>query len=258
MPRIHPVPHGSFVDLGSFGSPALGGERRVRAYVPVPPPPGARRPTLFLFDGQNVFGDEGSFSGGWHTDEAVDRLVAGKPAAPIVIAIDHGGEARIDELSPFPHSSRGGGEDALLDVIVNQVLPVVHERFEVQPWYHVIGGSSMGGLAALYAHVRLPDVFPGVLCMSPSLWFGREALFELIERQPIPRFSRVYLDCGGREGKGRMLPLVESMAMHFIAKGWSTGSSGERRVLWRPDKKGAHNEAAWRRRLPKALRFLFG
>jgi hypothetical protein len=30
-------------------------------------------PTLYLFDGQNVFGDEGSFAGGWHTHAAVDR-----------------------------------------------------------------------------------------------------------------------------------------------------------------------------------------
>lgn len=229
----------------------------MRAYVPAPPAPGVRRPTLLLFDGQNVLGDEGSYAGGWHAHEAVDRLVAGRPVAPIVIAVDHGGEARIDELSPFSNGGKGGREDALLDLIASRVLPVVHERFEVQPWYHVVGGSSMGGLAALYAHFRLPEVFPAALCMSPSLWFGRQAIFDFVASRPNPRFSRVYLDCGGREGRGRMLPLVESMAMHLAARGWSTAASGERRVMFRPEKKGAHNEAAWRRRLPKALRFLF-
>lgn len=258
MPRVHPVAPGQIVELGTFGSEALGGTRRVRAYVPTPPPPGLQRPTLLLFDGQNVLGDEGSYSGGWHAHEAVDRLVASRVVAPIIVAIDHGGESRIDELAPFSDGQRGGREDALLEVIASQVLPAVHAQLDVQPWFHAIGGSSMGGLAALYAHFRMPELFPAALCMSPSLWFGRDKLFDFVSRQASPRLSRVYLDCGGREGKGRMLPLVQSMAMHLESRGWTSGKDGALRVMWRPDKKGAHNEAAWRRRLPKALRFLFG
>lgn len=257
MPRVHPVAAGDIVDLGSFGSQALGAARRVRVYVPTSPPPGVRRPTLLLLDGQNVFGDEGSFSGGWFAHQSIDRVVASQLVAPILVAIDNGGVARIDEYSPFSHAERGGRAQVFVDVIATQVLPAVHARFDVQPWFHVIGGSSMGGLASLYAHFRYPEVFPAAMCMSPAIWFGKEALFDFIARQPNPRLSRVYLDCGGREGKGQMLPLVQSMAMHLESRGWST-KSGPLRIMWRPDKKGAHNEAAWRRRLPKALRFLFG
>ncbi len=257
MPRVHPVARGSIIELGTFGSEAIGGARRVRVYVPIDPPPGVQRPTLVLFDGQNAFGDEGSFSGGWHAHDAVDRVVASRLVAPIVVAVDHGGVSRIDELSPFSNGKQGGREDALLDVIASQILPAVHTRFDVQAWFHTIGGSSMGGLAALYAHFRLPEVFPAALCMSPSIWFGKNRLFDFIARQPTPRLSRVYLDCGAREGKGQMLPLVQSMAMHLESRGWST-KHGPLRIMWRPDKKGAHNEAAWRRRLPKALRFVYG
>jgi predicted alpha/beta superfamily hydrolase len=257
MPRVHPVAAGTIVELGSFGSEALGGARRVRVYVPTAPRPGVRRPTLLLLEGQNVFGDEGSFSGGWYADRSVDRVVASRLVAPMIVAIDNGGTARIDEYSPFPHDGRGGRADAFLDVVVNQVLPAVHGRFDIQPWFHVIGGSSMGGLLSLYAHFRQPEVFPAAMCMSPSIWFGKSALFDFVARQPNPRLSRVYLDCGGREGRGQMLPLVQSMAMHLESRGWST-TSGPLRIMWRPDKKGAHNEVAWRRRLPKALRFLFG
>jgi hypothetical protein len=258
MPRVRKITPGSFADLGSFGSEALGGTRRVRVYLPASPPAGMQRPTLVLFDGQNVFGDDGSFSGGWHAHEAVDRLVAQRPVAPIIVAIDHGHEARIDELSPFEMRGKGGRADALLDVVTSQILPAVASRFEVYPHYRVIGGSSMGGLAALYAHARQPDTFHAAMCMSPSVWFGREALFDYVMSRPTPARARVYFDCGGREGRGRMLPLVEALALHYASRGYSMRASGERRVMWRPDKKGSHNEAAWRRRLPKALRFLFG
>ena len=69
-----------------------GRPRRVRIHVP----PGVERgaPLLVLFDGQNVFGDEGSYAGGWHADAAADALPS-TVRRPIVVGIDHGGVDRI-------------------------------------------------------------------------------------------------------------------------------------------------------------------
>ena len=52
--------------LGPFRVPWLPGERRVRVFVPRPLRAGARLPVLYMFDGQNLFDDGPSFSGGWH------------------------------------------------------------------------------------------------------------------------------------------------------------------------------------------------
>jgi predicted alpha/beta superfamily hydrolase len=256
MPRLRKVPAGRFVELGAFGGPGVEGTRRVRAYVPHTPP-GLKRPALYLFDGQNAFGDAGSFAGGWHAHEASDRLASHKPVAPVIVAIDHGHAARIDELSPFAMRGRGGKLDPLLDMIVHQVVPAANARFDLHDGIRAIGGSSMGGLAALYAHVRSPELFPRAICMSPSLWFGKDSLWDYLANRPAPYFARLYLDCGAREGGGRMLALVESFARHFAARGYVEGQKTDRRLMWRPDKRGSHNEKAWRRRLPKALRFAF-
>jgi hypothetical protein len=70
--------------------------------------------------------------------------------------------------------------------------------------------------------------------------------------QPTPPLSRVYLDCGAREGRGSLLPIVAAMAEHLAERGY-----GADQLLWRPDAKGTHSEACWRRRLPKALRFFY-
>ena len=262
VPRLRPVRPGHFLDLGTIHPTDLT-PRRVRAYVPEAAPAGTKRPVLVLFDGQNVFGDHGSFAGGWHAHRAVDRLVAWKPVAPVLVAVDHGGVARIDELTPFPDGRRGGKLDALLTAIVDQLLPRLHGKLDLQygPSGHVIGGSSLGGLAALYSHFKRPEVFGGALCMSPSLWFTRIKVFEFVAAQSNPYRSRVYLDAGQREGGGRMLPLVESMAAHLQRRGWREPASGDAggdlRVLLRPDSRGGHDERAWRRRFPKALRFHF-
>ena len=233
--------------------------RRVRAYMPQATPAGTKRPVLVLFDGQNVFGDQGSFAGGWHAHRAVDRLVARKPVAPVVVAVDHGGVARIDELTPFHEGRRGGKLDALLTAIVDQLLPRVHDRLDLQygPSGHAIGGSSLGGLAALYSHFKRPEVFGGALCMSPSLWFTRRRVKDFVAAQSNPYKSRVYLDAGTREGGGRLLPLVAAMAAHLEGRGWRTDGVGDLRILLRPDSRGGHDERAWRRRFPKALRFHF-
>lgn len=257
MPRARTVPPGTLVELGTFEAPSLA-PRRVRAYVPPPPPSGAWRPALVLFDGQNVLGDEGSYAGGWHAHRAVDRLAAGRALAPAVIAVDHGGAARIDELGPWRDGERGGKLDALLDLVEGQVLPLAAKELRLAHGRgaHTIGGSSMGGLAALYAHLTRPHVFGGALAMSPSIFFARRRMIELVQTAPAPPSrSAIYVDAGALEVRGVLLATCHVLAHRLRARGWR--DSGERRLMLRPDAKGAHSERDWRRRLPRALRFLF-
>jgi predicted alpha/beta superfamily hydrolase len=110
----------------------------------------------------------------------------------------------------------------------------------------------MGGLAALWSHFHGAHAFGGALVLSPSLWLAGQAIFADVAAQPDPPLSRIYLDMGGREDKGRQLPIAAAMAAHLSGRGWDADN-----LLWRPDAKGGHNEASWRRRLPKALRFLY-
>lgn len=254
MPRPKRVPNGFFTDLGVFDTP-LGG-RRVRAYAPHGHVHDRPRPVLWLFDGQNVFGDEGSFAGGWHAHEAIDRFAALKrPVAPVIVAVDHGHEKRIDELTPWRDGNKGGRADDFLGWMVNDLIPVVRQRIvglRDAPASNVIGGSSLGGLAAFYAHFRFPQVFGGALAMSPSFWFSRRKIFEFVAAQPMPWTTRVYIDCGAREGRGMMIKHAREMSEHLAHHGWD----GDK-LMWRPDAKGTHAERHWLRRLPKALRFLF-
>lgn len=249
-----------FVDLAPLQF-ALG-ERRVRAYVP--PRGRARhgcaRPLLVMFDGQNLFGDRESFAGGWHVHEALDRFArARRSPAPIVVAIDNGGTARIDELAPLRDEQHGGGQlPAFVSAIVDELLPRLARQFDVidASSARFIGGSSLGGLAALYAHLVYPHVFGGALAMSPSLWFTRARVAALLHAQPRPAWSRIYLDCGAREGEA-MWPAIEAFARRLRRRRWhDVPSRDDRRLLVRLDSRGKHHEAAWRRRFPRALQFL--
>ncbi len=241
--------------LGPYEIPGFSGKRHVRAYVPVK----ARaelRPLLFMFDGQNVFDDAPSFAGGWHAHAAVERL-AKTVAPPVVLAIDHGHGERIRELSPFemtrgPHAGPGRASE-LLRWITEWLLPHTRRRLDIDadPRRSVVGGSSLGGLAALYAHLEHPEVFGGCLAMSPSIWVAERALVEHARHRTLAPWSRIYLDAGRREQRGILERDTGLLAELLRTK------HGER-VLFRVDAKGTHREADWRRRLPVALRFFFG
>lgn len=239
--------------LGPFAVPGLA-PRRLRLYLPRGWTRGEPRHALVMFDGQNLFDDGPSHAGGWHLDEAVERHAASRRPAPVVVGVDHGGEERIAELSPFPLDDGPGNLDLLLDWIAGTLLPAVAAAVPLHPPPAGIaaGGSSMGGLAALWAHFRRPEVFGGALALSPSLQLAGGAILDALAALPAPPVSRVYLDAGAREGRGSLLPLAAQLAEQLARRGYGPG-----RLLWRPDARGAHNEASWRRRLPKALRFMY-
>ena len=239
--------------LGPFATPGLA-PRRVRLYVPADFDPAVPRFTLFLFDGQNVFDDEPSYVGGWYAHEAAERLARAGKLAPILVGIDHGGPERIRELSPFPVQGVPGDLDLLLDWLLGTLKPALAKRLPLigGPAGSALAGSSMGGLAATYAHFHRPQEVGGALVMSPSYWVGDGAILDWVQEQPRPPFSRVYLDSGMREGRGTLLPLVARMAGHLASRGY-----GDMNLRFRTDPKGLHSEQSWRRRLPAALRFLY-
>ncbi len=197
-----------------------------------------------MFDGQNVFGDQGSYAGGWHTHEAVDRLarVGRGETAPVVVAIENGGVERIREMGS---EVRGFAED-----VATVLLPRLQLDFNLQGAEgRAVTGASLGGLAALFAHLDHPEAFGAGIAMSPSLWFAQRRYFRTLAEMRIPERSRLYIDAGRRE----------SVHMYHDAQELAgiLQRRGHPNLMWRPDAKGGHHERHWRRRLPKALRFAF-
>lgn len=240
------------VDIGPFEIPDLP-SRMARVFAPAGFSKQRYRPLLVMFDGQNIFDDEPSFAGGWHVHELVSALPVRSYFRPAIVGINHGEETRLDGLGPFATPQGGGKTDNLLTWAGEILLPMLKEHLDLigGPLGTVVGGSSMGGLAALYAHFKRPDLFGGALAMSPSLWFGREEVFSFVTSQPTPNPSRIYFDWGAREGRDMIDP-AEAMAAHLKSRGYA-----EKQLMIRRDAKGRHSEADWRRRLPKALRFMF-
>ena len=242
----------------SFRLPQLGGRpRRVWVYLP----PGYARshrryPVLYLQDGQNVFDNATAFAGEWGVDETLNHLAATgqRPAPGIVVAVDNGGEHRLDEYSPWVNAEykKGGEGSQYTDFLAFTLKPYVDAHYRTRPdaAHTAVAGSSMGGLLALYVGLKYPAVFGRVGVFSPAIWFAQDSLLAYERRRPAPLASRFYFVAGPAESE-TMLPLMAAARDALRARGVP---ASHLRLLAPAD--GRHAEWFWRREFGPAYRWL--
>jgi predicted alpha/beta superfamily hydrolase len=248
---------GSLAVLRDVRSPQLHNRRDV--YVYLPPSYGAagdrRYPVLYMHDGQNLFDPALSFSGAWRVDLAM-QTAARLGFEAVVVGVSNMGGSRLDEYAPFFDESVGGGgaADLYVDFLLHTLKPMIDAQFRTRPEPAATGilGSSMGGLVSLYAFFREPHAFGACGVLSPALWFGKRAILPFVEAaEPAP--GRIWLDVGTAEG-ARTVHNVRLLRELLLRKGYVEGES--LRVMIAAG--AAHNEAAWGRRIKKAIPFLLG
>ncbi len=223
-----------------------------------------RWPLAIFFDGQNLFGDEGTLAGGWHLHRHLSARQQAGQIVPVLIGLHHGPE-RETELSPWnPLPGMEGRAGLQLGWLHDWLMPRLLPRLQLNPdpAQALIGGSSLGGLLALYSLFHHPRRYAKALVMSPALWPDQFAIFQdLMLHSPHPQ-SQVYLDHGQREilepGKEHLGQILfeQSQLMSDLLD--VMGLTKGQRLLWHADPQGEHNEASWSRRVPAALNFLYG
>ena len=252
-----PARAGAMAVLRDVYSPELHNHRDVYIYLP-PSYAGAgdaRFPVIYMHDGQNLFDPSLSYSGAWRVDLAMGTAARVGYEA-IVVGVANTGGSRIDEYAPFFDDRVGGGgtADRYVDFLLHTLKPQIDAQFRTRPDPASTGvlGSSMGGLVSAYAFFRSPHAFGMCGIMSPSIWFANREILPWIEAADAPR-GRLWLDVGTGEG-ARTVANVRLLCGLLGRKGYREGRDLRCVVA----AGAAHNEAAWGRRLKKAVPFLLG
>ena len=241
-------------------------------------PPGGY-PVMYISDAQNLFEDWRSHSGvSWRAAESAAHLIGSRQLPPfIIVGIDAAGAFRCLNYLPFapgtgiwdfrPDCARwpGGGVDAYLRRVVNEILPLAEGTFGASSMRErrVFGGASFGGMAALHAALHQSSVFGGILAESPSLWAGEGRYIDLLAQHSGPLADRLFLGVGTREYSGTrdherldvdqlLLDYACSAARILEEKGIRDG-----RLKFQVDQGAGHHEGAWGYRLTGALMHLF-
>jgi enterochelin esterase-like enzyme len=246
-------------------SDALGGCRAVTAYLPpgygAPDRADERYPVLFMHDGQNVFDDSTCCFGfgGWEINRTLDEEIAAGTVAPIVVvAADHGGAARLAEY--------GGERSAeFIELQVGVIQPAAAATWRIDPARAFTAGSSLGGLIAFRLALAHPEVYAGAASLSGSFFVGEEdgtSVADEVADLGLLDLA-LYLDHGGtaQDGRDNYASNRELLAA-LTAAGWGRGDSpdcagGPGRVCYFHAEGATHDEAAWRARSWRFLRFLF-
>lgn len=224
-----------------------------------------RYPVLYLMDGQNVFDSAAAaFGVEWQADESADSLIEKSEIPPIlIVAVDNSKE----RLREYTRDEKGLPMDHL-EWIIHRVKSEVDRRYRTmpEPANTTLGGSSLGGLFALEAFSTKSEIFGNAICMSPSLAWADERLLRSIEKEGLENQQRsriskrkLWLDFGTMESvdSGRSAAHVERL-MRLSRAIESNSSDDSIDLKTYLDEGAAHNERAWARRFPDALRFIYG
>jgi predicted alpha/beta superfamily hydrolase len=240
--------------------------REIRVWLP----PGydgsdARYPVIYFHDGQNVFRPGGPFGCWFAEDAAAQEMKDGRMSEAIIVAIPNNdadmGSARVTEYQPpsdvHPRDpSRGNGIcHRYGKFLLGKVKPAVDAKYRTLPDREntAVAGSSMGGLVSLWLGLNT-DAFGSAGVFSPAFWTSpnfTKAVMGGTKKDGL----RIYMDMGTKEA-GNLTGdyWLDALAVReaLVEQGYVEGKD----FLWNPGEGDEHNEKAWAKRLPVALRFL--
>jgi enterochelin esterase-like enzyme len=200
----------------------------------------------------------------WRVAESALRLIRRRAIPPLVIVgIDHGDARRAREFLPVDDECNADASHVVghdyARFLRYEVMPFVERTYPVAAGATntAVGGSSYGAVAALFMALHFPGVFGRLLLESPSLYVGDGHLLHLARHaRRLPR--RVYVGVGTAETSmaARNEETVGNVRkLESILRG---ARLGPRRLRVVVDEGATHSEAAWAKRFPAALEFLFG
>jgi len=224
---MHRPGAGRIAAVRGVASPQLGNARDL--YVAVPGEafanPSRRFPVFYLQDGFNVFDNPAAPLGCWRVEHAARTLAAAGEAEPVILV----GVTTADRLNEYLYTDlyiKLDAEpvqvtpklEAYAAFLAGTVKPLIDASFPTRDGAAdtAVGGSSLGGLSALWIAWNHPETFGKVACLSGSLWVGEEgtgtdghpSMREVLgNAPPSPDRAalRIYLDSGdsGAGGEGR-------------------------------------------------------
>ncbi|MFQ3638484.1 MAG: alpha/beta hydrolase-fold protein [Chloracidobacterium sp.] len=236
-------------------------KRHIIAYLPPGhgDDPSARYPVLYMHDGQNLFDGDTAYVRGhdWKMARTAERLILEKKIEPlIIVGIWNTGVHRMDEYTPTrdPNVKQGGGLPLYGRFIVEELKPFVDATYHTDPSRDRtgIGGSSLGGLAALLLGLHYSEHFGRIAALSPSLWWDHGVAFRLVRHLKRKPDIRVWLDMGTREMGSGILHLRQMRDL-LAEYGWTLNKD----LFYREVRGGKHTEGDWGKRIGAVLRRLY-
>ncbi|HIW18722.1 MAG TPA: alpha/beta hydrolase [Candidatus Faecalicoccus intestinipullorum] len=207
-----------------------------------------RYPVMYMFDGHNLFDDrDATYGKSWGLQKFLDQY--DKPFILIGLECNHEGNERLNEFSPYTFSTPGLGNiygkgDLLMRWMAEELKTWVDQRYRTYPNRECtgLGGSSMGGLMALYGVIRYNSFFSKAACLSPAVFGCYDLLMADLKKSDISPDTRVYMSLGSKEiSKDFFLKQLQAYDQSFV----DALNDLQASAVFHLVHGGGHNEASW-------------
>ena len=226
-----------------------------------------RYPVMYFFDGHNLFfNEDATYGKSWGLKDFLD----GWDKKMILVGIEcgHEGQERLSEYLPYP-ANKGSRFDefqpmgqATMDWIVHEIKPMIDREYRTIPFRECtgIGGSSMGGLMAIYAGVHYNRWFSKAACVSSAIGFCMRPLMKNVRGSNLSPDTRMYFSWGTREAWGIKNPDRDDRSSKTY--GWNKRVSEYLNQMGVHTKLhcqvgGGHCEADWEKLVPTFMNYLW-
>ncbi|MEI6869839.1 MAG: alpha/beta hydrolase-fold protein [Actinomycetota bacterium] len=227
---------------------------------------------LIAHDGQNVFDGRTSTHRGQTWKMAQSAIRVSKELGitpPSIIAIWHSSTkadpwGRAKDLTPERYFREGLSVpteyqkvfnpealhgDSYLTSIFDEYVPALAPGIPAEQIAMI--GSSMGGLATLYALANFSERFTTALALSPHWPFGGEALVDrTISSLPAPSKYKVWMSHGTKGLDRDYLPFQQIADQLMKSRGYHEDNFRSKRFI-----RSGHNERSWAKYLHEPLNF---
>lgn len=137
-----------------------------------------------------------------------------------ILLISISSPAWFRDFSPWKHARvfKGGEDfdgkaDDYLKFLLEEILPYLKDKYQINPTSYYLAGYSLSGLFALYAACNT-DIFKGVISASGSLWYPDFIAY--LKEHPI-QTDNIYLSIGDSESNTKNPYLSKGLQCHFEA-----------------------------------------
>lgn len=236
-------------------------------------PRGGSDHVLIAHDGQNIFDRKtATFIYTWKLAQSCLRIARelGK-MPPLIIGVFHSSSkenpnGRAKDLCPEDPfrlgmqpsytSSISAKElmgNAYLESIFDIIVPKIASQTNssLQPSSTAMIGSSMGGLATLYAAIKHPEKFNTALALSPHWVLAGIPLVDwMIPQLPNREDFRIWMSRGTKGLDSQYEPFQNHANRMMEMEGWD-----EQRFISKVYHRTSHNERSWASYIDEPIRF---
>ena len=236
--------------------PYLHQMRKLHIFIPDNAQEGERFPVFYMFDGHNLFLDEDATYGkSWgllkyFTENNIRTMIVG-------IECNHKGNKRLCEFSPYSFKDPEWGNvratgKKFLYWMTSDLKNYIDEKYPTlsDKEHTYLGGSSMGGLMAIYGGAMYPHIYSKSACLSPFYIFVINRLLRDIYKANDLSGSSFYISFGRFEfsTKKNLSHGVEEMLA--VMRGLTKKNA---KCYGHCYEFGDHSERSWEKDIPNFL-----